>query len=53
LSGFIQKPVKRDTRDPQPNIRWSLESPVEEGEEGLKELERSRTAQENLQNQIA
>jgi hypothetical protein len=36
-------------RDPQPNIMWSLGSPVEEWGEELREPERSRTPQENLQ----
>jgi hypothetical protein len=31
---------------------WSLGNPVEEGVEGLKEPEESRTPQENLQNQV-
>jgi hypothetical protein len=37
--------METDT-ETQPNIKCSLGSPVEEGEEGLKEPERSRTPQE-------
>ena len=33
---------------PKPNIRWSLENPVQEREEGVKEPEGSRTPQENI-----
>ena len=33
------------SRDSQPNIKWSLGNPVEEGEDGLKELERQRIPQ--------
>ena len=38
-------------RNPQPNIRWSLGNAMEREEEGLKELESSRT-QEKLHYQI-
>ena len=39
-------------RDPLPNISQSLRNSKKEGEEGLKEPEKSRTTQENLQNQL-
>lgn len=38
--------------NPQLNIRHSLETPMEVGEEGLKEPESSRTPQGTLQNQL-
>lgn len=34
-------------RDPQPNIMWSLDSHIEEGELGLEKPQRSRKAQEH------
>ena len=36
----------------EPNIRPNSGNLMEDGEEGLKEPERSRTQQENLQNQL-
>ena len=39
-------------RGPQPNIKQSLENPVEERKEGRQEPKRSRTLQENLQSQL-
>jgi hypothetical protein len=40
-------------RDPHSNFKWSLGNSAEEGEEGLKETEGSRTPQESLQNQLS
>lgn len=39
-----------DGRKPQPNIRWRLGSPVEDGKEGVKEPEGSRTPHKTPQN---
>ena len=39
-------------RDPQPNIRWSFGSLVEEWRIGLGQPEGSRTLQENLKVQL-
>jgi hypothetical protein len=39
-------------RDPQPNIRWSSESLVEELVEGLRDLKEIGTPQEDQQSQL-
>jgi hypothetical protein len=49
---FLILAILVDIKTRQQNIRQSSENLLEEGEEELKEPERPKTPQENLQNQV-
>ena len=49
LKGFIQQLIEMDAKTRSQTLRWSFGSLVEEWGLGLRELEESRTPQEDLQ----